>query len=60
MKNIAIIGGGASGLIAAWHAADKNKVVLFEKQKKMLEQEGVVFCNQQQIDLGKFLWDPGI
>ncbi|MCP4131779.1 MAG: NAD(P)/FAD-dependent oxidoreductase [bacterium] len=35
MKKIAIIGGGASGLIAACFAAGENKqVLLFEKQKK--------------------------
>ncbi len=36
MKDIAVIGGGASGLMAACMAAEKegNKVHLFEKQKK--------------------------
>lgn len=36
MKNIAVIGAGASGIMAALFAAGKNnKVVLFEKQKKI-------------------------
>ncbi len=35
MKRIAVIGGGASGLMAACHAAGEGRsVVLFEKQKK--------------------------
>ena len=33
MKKIAVIGGGASGLIASYFASKKNKVTLFEKQK---------------------------
>lgn len=35
MKQIAIIGGGASGLIAAYYASKKNCVALFEKQDKI-------------------------
>ncbi|HOS38152.1 MAG TPA: NAD(P)/FAD-dependent oxidoreductase [Spirochaetota bacterium] len=35
MKRIAVIGGGASGLIAACFAAERGSVVVFEKQKKI-------------------------
>lgn len=36
MARIAVIGGGASGLIAAYFASEKNNnVILFEKQKKL-------------------------
>ncbi len=36
MKSIAVIGGGASGLMAACHAAGEGRrVTLFEKQKKL-------------------------
>ncbi|HSV96026.1 MAG TPA: NAD(P)/FAD-dependent oxidoreductase [Spirochaetota bacterium] len=35
-KSVAIIGGGASGLMAAWHAASGGaRVTLFEKQKML-------------------------
>ncbi len=34
-RKIAVIGGGASGLISALFAAEKNSVTLFEKQKKI-------------------------
>jgi len=34
-KRIAIIGAGASGLMAAWHSAVYGDVVLYEKQKKI-------------------------
>ncbi len=35
LRKIAVIGGGASGLIAALFASEKNSVTLFEKQKKI-------------------------
>ncbi len=36
MKHIAVIGGGASGLVAAWFSASAgNRVVLFERQKML-------------------------
>lgn len=35
MKRIAVIGGGASGLVAAFFASEQGEVVLFEKQKKI-------------------------
>jgi predicted Rossmann fold flavoprotein len=35
MKRIAVIGGGASGLVAAFFASEQGDVVLFEKQKKI-------------------------
>ncbi|PKL16804.1 MAG: hypothetical protein CVV49_14325 [Spirochaetae bacterium HGW-Spirochaetae-5] len=34
-KKTAVIGGGASGLIAAYFAAENTRVTLFEKQKKI-------------------------
>ena len=35
MKNVAVIGGGAAGLMAAYAAAiNGNKVTLFEKNEK--------------------------
>lgn len=48
-----------------WHRVinRKGKISLkpnagFEKQKKLLEQEGIVFNDQNQIDLDRFLWEP--
>ncbi len=35
MKRVAVIGGGASGLTAAYFASEKCSVTLFEKQKKI-------------------------
>ncbi len=35
MKRIAVIGGGASGLVAAFFASEHADVVIFEKQKKI-------------------------
>lgn len=35
LKRVAVIGAGASGLIASWFAADNCEVVLFEKEKKI-------------------------
>lgn len=34
LKRVAVIGAGASGLIASWFAADSCEVVLYEKEKK--------------------------
>jgi len=34
-KRTAVIGAGASGLIAAWFASDSREVVLYEKEKKI-------------------------
>ena len=30
----------------------------YEKQKKLLEEEGVVFDERDRIDLDRFLWEP--
>ena len=30
----------------------------YEKQKKLLQEEGVVFDNRDRIDLDLFLWEP--
>jgi len=35
LKRVAVIGAGASGLIASWFAADSCEVVLYEKEKKI-------------------------
>jgi methylated-DNA-protein-cysteine methyltransferase-like protein len=31
----------------------------YELQKELLEAEGVEFCDNGLIDLGRFLWSPG-
>ena len=31
----------------------------FERQKSLLESEGIPFTEENGIDLGRFLWDPG-
>lgn len=60
MKRIAVIGGGASGLIAAWHCAQKkNRVTLFEKQKTLgrkLLATGNGRCNvsNRHIDVARY------
>ena len=35
IEKVAVVGGGASGLIAAYFASEKCKVTIFEKQKKI-------------------------
>ena len=30
----------------------------YEKQKALLQQEGIVFNNRDRIDLDRFLWEP--
>jgi len=56
LKKIAVIGGGASGLIAACFAAEKgNRVILFEKQKKLGRKvlvTGNGRCNISNRNLG--------
>ncbi len=55
MKDIAIVGAGASGLMAAIHASSvENRVVLFEKQKKAgrkLLVTGNGTCNITNLDI---------
>jgi methylated-DNA-protein-cysteine methyltransferase-like protein len=48
-----------------WHLVvnRKGKISLrpgagYEKQKKMLEEEGIEFDKKNHIDLDRFLWDP--
>jgi len=48
-----------------WHRVvnRKGKISLkpgagYEKQKKMLEEEGIEFDKKDRIDLDHFLWDP--
>ena len=48
-----------------WHRVVSQKGTIslkpnagFEKQKRLLEQEGIIFNEQNQIDLNRFLWDP--
>jgi len=30
----------------------------YEKQKSLLEEEGIVFDDKDRIDLDRFLWEP--
>ena len=48
-----------------WHRVINRKGTIslkpnagFEKQKKLLEQEGVIFNDKNEIDLDRFLWEP--
>ncbi len=59
MKHIAVIGGGASGLVAAFFASRENRVVLFEKQKKigrkiLITGNGRCNLSNSQIDVTKY------
>ena len=59
MKNIAVIGGGASGIIAALFASEKNRVILYEKQKKIGRKilvTGNGRCNltNKNVDISKY------
>jgi predicted Rossmann fold flavoprotein len=60
LKRIAVIGGGASGLMAACHAAGEGRnVVLFEKQKKLgrkILATGNGRCNitNRNLDPGRY------
>ena len=38
MKTIAVIGGGASGVVAAIYASNNNKVILIEKNENCLKK----------------------
>ena len=58
-KKTAVIGGGASGLIAAYFASEKNNVTLFERQKKIGRKilvTGNGRCNitNKNIDPGRY------
>lgn len=61
-KRVAIIGGGASGLVAAINSARQNEVVLFEKDErvgKKILQTGNGRCNFCNANLDpKFFSDP--
>jgi predicted Rossmann fold flavoprotein len=59
MKHVAVIGGGASGLVAALFASQGNRVVLFEKQKKigrkiLVTGNGRCNLSNSQIDLKRY------
>lgn len=59
MKRIAIIGAGASGLIASLFASRENKVTLYEKQKKIgrkILATGNGRCNisNRNIDISRY------
>jgi methylated-DNA-protein-cysteine methyltransferase-like protein len=48
-----------------WHRVVNKKGTIslrpgkgYEKQKQLLEEEGVVFDDKDRIDLDRFLWDP--
>jgi methylated-DNA-protein-cysteine methyltransferase-like protein len=48
-----------------WHRVINRKGTIslkpnagFEIQKKLLEREGVIFNDRNQIDLNRFLWEP--
>lgn len=48
-----------------WHRVVNQKGTIslkpgagYERQKSMLEEEGVVFDNQDRIDLDRFRWEP--
>jgi methylated-DNA-protein-cysteine methyltransferase-like protein len=48
-----------------WHRVINSKGTIslkpgrgYEKQKAMLEKEGVVFDERDRIDLERFLWEP--
>ena len=48
-----------------WHRVVNQKGTIslkpgagYEKQKSLLEEEGIVFDAKDQIDLGRFLWEP--
>jgi len=58
-KKTAVIGGGASGLIAAYFASEKSNVTLFERQKKIGRKilvTGNGRCNitNKNIDSGRY------
>ena len=58
-KKTAVIGGGASGLIAAYFASEKSSVTIFEKQKKIGRKilvTGNGRCNitNRNIDPGRY------
>jgi methylated-DNA-protein-cysteine methyltransferase-like protein len=48
-----------------WHRVINSKGTIslkpgkgYERQKAMLEKEGIVFDNRDRIDLERFLWEP--
>ena len=48
-----------------WHRVVNQKGTIslkpgagYEKQKSLLEEEGIVFDAKDQIDLDRFLWEP--
>lgn len=59
MNHVAVIGGGASGLVAAFFASRENRVVLFEKQKKigrkiLITGNGRCNLSNSQIDVTRY------
>ena len=56
MKKIAVIGAGASGLMAAYISSEKNSVTDFEKQKKAGRKilvSGNGRCNISNLNLSE-------
>ena len=48
-----------------WHRVINQKGTIslkpgkgYEKQKELLEKEGIVFDDKDRIDLDRFLWEP--
>jgi methylated-DNA-protein-cysteine methyltransferase-like protein len=48
-----------------WHRVVNQKGTIslrpgkgYEKQKELLEKDGIIFDDKDRIDLDRFLWDP--